>query len=469
MRMAILTCFTTLATSPVAAWGDETSDLKAEVAAQRARIEALERRLDAVLSQRPAPVPAVAGSVGAQAQATAVPGSVGTEANPPQVGTSQQATQPGEGQSQRNVPSNYQTTQNLTALGVTLYGRVHLSYESVRIGGPTAVDHLQLQNNTSRLGVKGEREFAPGTSAFFQIESGVATDDPNNATVGSSNVLGGRETFVGIRNTTLGELKAGDFYHPYDDLHSVSGNYFQLFTGTSNDATLWANGASAATGGFDQRLANDAAYYTPVINGFQGKVFYSLTQNNNNGGREQLGGNGARSFSASVEYNGGPLRAAWGYEQLADARTLSSNFYERGTSNFLTAGYTLGPFYLAGLAEHDRLTNINGTGNDRTRNYYHLLGKYTDGAHTLGGFYGKAFDWKGSAAIADSGATMWTAGYNYQLFRDTGLYLLYTSLVNETQAGYILGGNPARAVGAANWTPAFRHQKGTVGGMFFIF
>jgi predicted porin len=458
MRAAILACFTTLATAPMTARADETSDLKAEVAAQKARIEALERKLDAVLQQRAPGAPGVA------------TGAVDTTAQRQVDDPSQQKPQPNEAVArQRNVPDNYQSTQNLSALGLVLYGRVHLSYESVRIGGPTAVNHQQLQNNTSRLGVKGEREFAPGTSAFFQIESGVPTDDPNNATVGSSNVLGGRETFVGIRNKGLGEVKAGNFYHPYDDLHSISGNYFQLFTGTSNDATLWANGSSAATGGFDQRLANDAAYYTPVIGGFQGKVFYSLTQNNNNGGREQLGGNGARSISASVEYNSAPLRAAWGFEQIADARTLSTNFYERGTSNFITAGYTFGRFYLAGLAEHDRLTNINGTGRDRTRNYYHLLAKYTYGPHTLGGFYGKAMDWKGSASIADSGASMWTLGYNYQLFKDTGLYVLYTTLNNEGQAGYILGGSPARAAGAANWTPALGHQKGAVGGMFFIF
>jgi hypothetical protein len=42
-------------------------------------------------------------------------------------------------------------------------------------------------------------------------------------------------------------------------------------------------------------------------------------------------------------------------------------------------------------------------------------------------------------------------------------------LNNEGQAGYILGGSPARATGAANWTPALGHQKGAVGGMFFIF
>lgn len=456
IHAAVLSAFAAMAVPCEVALADETGDLKAEIAAQRARIEALEKKLDAVLSQ-PAARPGVGGPVDANAQ---------RQVEDP----SQQRPQPNEAVArQRNVPENYQSTQNLSALGLVLYGRVHLSYESVKIGGPTAVNHLQLQNNTSRIGVKGEKEFAPGTSAFFQIESGVSADDPNNATVGSSNVLAGRETFVGVRNKTLGELKGGNFYHPYDDLHSISGNYFQLFTGTSNDATLWANGSSAATGGFDQRLANDAAYYTPVIAGFQGKLYYSLTQNNNNGGREQLGGNGARAVSASIEYNKGPLRAAWGFEQIADARTLSTNFYERGTSNFLTAGYTIGPFYVAGLAEHDKLTNINGTGRERSRNYWHVLGKYTIGAHTLGAWYGKANDWSGAASIADSGAKMWTLGYNYQLFKDTGLYVLYTRLDNEANAGYILGGSPARAAGAANWTPALNRQHGTVGGMFFIF
>lgn len=144
---------------------------------------------------------------------------------------------------------------------VTIYGRAHISMESLKSGVRGADTATVMKNNTSRIGFRGEEDLGDGLKAFFQIESGVAMDDGSST---GSNVLGGRETFVGIKNQ-WGMLKLGGFYHPYDDLHSVAGTHNQVYTGTTNDAALWANGSNSKTGGFDERLRNDISYTTPTL------------------------------------------------------------------------------------------------------------------------------------------------------------------------------------------------------------
>ena len=349
---------------------------------------------------------------------------------------------------------------------LVIYGRLHLSVEQLQAGGPTAVKRTEYKNNTSRFGFRGSYDAGNDWYAFYQLESGAAADGDGLGT--GSNTNGGRETFAGFGNTKAGSIKVGNFYHPYDDLHYVSGNYWQLFTGTSNDATLWANGSSAATGGFDQRLANGASYYTPNWNGWQGKLWYSTTQGP--GGEEALGKQGSKVLSMSVAYDKSGTRLAWGYYGISDAKTLSNQFYEKGSSNFITGGYTWGGLYLAALYEWDSLENINGTGNKRTRKYGHVLAKYTMGKHAIGGWYGNAQEWKGSAAIASSGAHMYTVGYSYQVHPSAGVYALYTRLDNDSAGAYILGGSPARgSTATSDWLPGRDSQPAFVLGGFVNF
>jgi predicted porin len=349
---------------------------------------------------------------------------------------------------------------------LTLYGRVHVSVERLQAGGTAAVKRTEFKNNTSRIGIRGSYDVGNNFYAFYQIESGAAADGDGLGT--GSNTLGGRETFAGFGNTNAGSIKIGNFYHPYDDLHYISGNYWQLFTGTSNDATLWANGSNAATGGFDQRLANGASYYTPNWNGIQGKLWYSLTQGP--GGEEALGSQGSKVFSASLAYDKGGARLAYAYYGTTDARVLSNNFFDKNNSHFITGGYTFGQFYLAGLYERDRIEDINGTSNERTRNYFHILGKYTMGKHVVGAWYGKADEWKGSAGIPNSGAKMFTIGYSYAVSPQSGVYALYTKLENESTGAYVLGGSPARGgTTTSDWTPARQDQPGFVLGGFINF
>jgi predicted porin len=336
-----------------------------------------------------------------------------------------------------------------------VYGRLHGDWENTKTGSSSAVSTNMVQNDTSRIGFRGNEDLGNGVKAIWQVESGVAIDDGSAGT--STGSLGTRETFLGLSSSRFGTFKLGNFLVAIDDLHGIAGNVFQYTTGISNDAALWLNGGKLSTGGFDARVGNSVSYETPNINGFTSRVQYSLTTGT--GSSESQHG-GASVISGNVQYNKGPLRVGYGIQANRDMQTMSSGFYQHGLTNMLAVGYTVGPFYLAGLVEHDTLKNINGTGKDRSRNYGSVLASYTTGNNVFSVFGGKAGAWHGDAGVADSGAKMGTVAYNYVLSKSTQVYVLYTTLRDDSNATYVLGGNPTTG------TPQASNQHSLAIGMW---
>ncbi|WP_370459794.1 porin [Aquitalea sp. LB_tupeE] len=327
---------------------------------------------------------------------------------------------------------------------VTIYGRIHADFENTKSGAAsTAFSTNKVQNDTSRIGFKGTEDLGNGLKAIWQVESGVAIDDGSST---GSNTWAGRESFIGLSSAQLGTLKAGNFLVAIDDLHYIAGNSFQYATGISNDATLWANGGSLASGGFDVRAGNSVSYQTPKFNNVTARIQYSLTSGT---GSSETTSHGATLVSGNLTYDDGQLRVGYGFQQNRAMQAMSSNFYQNGLMHMLAAGYTFGSVYVGGLVEHDILDNINLTGHSRSRNYGSLIGTYTNGANIFSAQYGQAASWKGSAAVQDSGAKMGTLAYNRVLSKTTQVYVLFTELHNEANATYVLGGNPsATAAGA---------------------
>lgn len=333
---------------------------------------------------------------------------------------------------------------------VDIYGRLHGSVESRVAGNGVSTRHVEILNNSSRIGLRGSHEVSAGQKIIWQVESGFALDDGSGT---GSNVLAGRETFLGFSNG-WGALKVGNFYDSYDDLRYIASSVFQLSTGSSNDAALWANGADLKTGGFDNRARNSISYETPRFFNTSAEAQYSRVPNTDGptpcavpcGG--DSGKNGAYTLAARLTYDDGALRLGVGHRQNRRMRNLSSNFYQDGKASMVTAGYKFGAVYVAGLSERIELDDIGGTANDRTRNYGSLLGQYTvNGKHIFSAFYGRATDWSGSAAVAESGAKMKTVAYNYVLSPQAQVYVIGTRLVNEARANYVLGGSPVTTAG----------------------
>ncbi|HRO54862.1 MAG TPA: porin, partial [Alicycliphilus sp.] len=71
-----------------------------------------------------------------------------------------------------------------------------------------------------------------------------------------------------------------------------------------------------------------------------------------------------------------------------------------------------------------------------TRNNYRLSGMYALGASEFHVNVGRAAKW---SKVADSAATQWTLGYNYNLSKRTKVYAFYTKVDNKAGAAYMTG------------------------------
>jgi len=78
------------------------------------------------------------------------------------------------------------------------------------------------------------------------------------------------------------------------------------------------------------------------------------------------------------------------------------------------------------------MTKILGGGHG-TRNNFRLSGMYTLNASEFHVNVGHAGKW---SKVADSSATQWTLGYNYNLSKRTKVYTYYTKVNNKKGASY---------------------------------
>ena len=130
-------------------------------------------------------------------------------------------------------------------------------------------------------------------------------------------------------------------------------------------------------------------------------------------------------YDLAANYNIGALNLGAGYSQVDSNRQLG-----------LRALYTFGQFVVGGYYQRNKDDNqllATGAGN---RNNFRLAGAYMMGASEFHVNVGRAGKW---SDIADSSATQWTLGYNYNFSKRTKVYAFYTKVDNKAGATYMTG------------------------------
>jgi predicted porin len=184
---------------------------------------------------------------------------------------------------------------------IDLYGRLNLTLQN---SDEAAGDHVELRNNSSRVGIKGEKALSAGLKAIYQLEFGVNLDGDSG-----DDAFTPRNQFVGLQGA-FGTIKVGR----HDTALKRAQGDFDLFDDLEGDIGRVFNG--------ENRLKNYIGYTTPIF------------------------GSG---FSATANFFPGEDPAA-GNDGVADASSLSLN-------------YETDLIYVA--VAHDR--NVDGEGVDTTR------------------------------------------------------------------------------------------------------
>lgn len=264
---------------------------------------------------------------------------------------------------------------------VTLWGRINTTVESQKQG--TQDRKVVVQNNSSRLGLKGTEDLGGGLKASFSLEHGLNSDN-GAATEGTT--FWNRASWVQLEGS-FGGVRLGKWF---PGSYFATADYVSMHnhdTGTSADNLY---GTRFTTN-------NKVSYFTPTVSGFNAEVGVAA-------------GEGAqpRAIDVAVNYDMGPLHAGFGYEKVGAYKQYAiRGLYELGAITF-------GGYY--------QREDIDGF---KSRDVGRVAAMYTLGQSefhlNVGG--SKA---GGNGAFRFGGAKQYTLGYNYNLSKRTKVYGFYT-------------------------------------------
>ena len=328
---------------------------------------------------------------------------------------------------------------------VTVFGRFNQSVEYVHTGESTDTVAGQSQwrvpiGNSNKLGFKGEEELSPGTKAFFLMDF-----SPKDTGITSS-----RDTYAGLKNNTLGGIRLGRNTRPFNDPNS----HAEIFDGVGAQAN-WAiasNGNAGDSIDYDRRQNNSVMYTSPNWDGLTFNALYGALD-------ESSAGNG-KAYSLATNY----LKKGWGLSAAYEKRTNAGA--DKAPTSPAALRYTkpigkndsqglklggnvdIGDFNLGALYTY--LEYKPDAGGTLRRNFFVLTGKYKiTGNGTIQAQAEYVGEGKGSVADGtsagwivhgkDTGAKVFTLGYEHRLSKRTTLYTYVHRINNEANASYGFG------------------------------
>jgi len=229
-----------------------------------------------------------------------------------------------------------------TANPVTLYGKVYATFESIEAGGGTPAQNdatkrrSRVEDQASRLGVRGTEDLGGGLKAIFQLETAFRPDS-NNTTFAARNSAVGLQGAWGTvsmgRWDTPFKMATGNV-DPFGDV-TIGG-----FKTTMNDH-----------GNFDRRDQNIVQYWSPTFMGGLGvQLMYQANES-------KSAASDPKDLGANVTWRGGPLYLMYAYEEhkdqvsSANVTTSATAAGKKESGHALGATFTWGAFRIGGLYE----------------------------------------------------------------------------------------------------------------------
>ena len=291
------------------------------------------------------------------------------------------------------------TGSALAQSSVNIYGRLNLSAEQQKNVNADGTQKV-LQNSASRIGFKGTEDLGGGLKANFVLEHGF---NPDNGTQ-SQTAFWARQSEVNLQGN-FGMIRLGNFT---SEAYYATADYISMHnhdTGTSEDK-LYA---------YVGRNTNKIAYRTPeLVKGLTVEGAVSAGEGVRDGNVTR-----ARSYDVAANWNLGALQLGAGYEKNGSAKQFG-----------VRALYEMGPFVFGAYFQDD--TDGFGAGLGSRKNY-RVSGAYNVGASEFHINYGMADDY---SKRANSSASQFTLGYNYNLSKRTKVYAFYSTVDNGSAFSY---------------------------------
>jgi predicted porin len=278
------------------------------------------------------------------------------------------------------------------AAELEVYGRINVTVQDT---DEPADDQIEVRNNSSRVGVRGEMELSPGLKAIYQLEFGVNIDDDGS---GDDDVFTHRNQFVGLEGS-FGTIMVGR----HDTALKISQGDFDLFDDLEGDIGRVFNG--------ENRLENYIGYTTPKF----GDAF-SATVNFFPGEDSAAGDDGVADRSSfSLDYETDAVYAAIAQDRDVDGEGVDTTR--------VVGGYTFGPARLMLLYQRTDTGAVaeDGFGASVAWNF---------GKNTAKFQYLTADIWRtdpGTDPIDNRMDDLISVGLDHALGEDTKLFAFYTA------------------------------------------
>ncbi len=238
-----------------------------------------------------------------------------------------------------------------------VYGKLHTSLNMLNNG-----DNSQLgaSSNSSLFGVKGANELNEDFTLIWQFENDLMMAD------GSGTVLGTRNTYIGFKHATAGQIRVGKHDTPF----KVLGRKVDLFSDQIGDArTLTARGPAHSYASvmsmspseyrfttWDNRLGDVVAWVSPDWSGFGLFLAHMLDQ----GDRLSTSSDdysAMTAFSGMASYSKDEIFVGAAYEALSEgfapyytaSGATSRTFGDAASAIRLAGKYTAEKFVVSGL------------------------------------------------------------------------------------------------------------------------
>ncbi|MEO5669215.1 MAG: porin [Ramlibacter sp.] len=177
---------------------------------------------------------------------------------------------------------------------VTIYGTLDAGYQRTTDAQGRRLNRLETRHEPSYLGFRGTEDLGGGLHALFQLEGSIAVDSGNFTNFS-------RQSFVGLRSDTWGQVTAGRMYDAMIEIVGVDPARF------NSVAAVHAGNWDRSSGTY---VNNAIKYRTPTYGGFTGTLMYELKDDGNSIS------NTGKGVGAALTYLEGPLRVSAAYQKL---------------------------------------------------------------------------------------------------------------------------------------------------------
>jgi predicted porin len=330
-----------------------------------------------------------------------------------------------------------------TANPVVLYGQVNVTLESVEAKGNGGVPRrTRIEDQSSRLGVRGTEDLGGGLKAFFQLETAFRADQNNTTPFsGVAQPFATRNSAVGLQGG-FGSVLIGRWDMPFKSATIAVDPWGDItiagITGVLNDG-----------GNFDRRDQNVGQYWSPNFGGFA----FRLAATANEGKTATLN---PRDAGANVTFTRGPVYAFLAWEEHKDASaTLPKEEGYAGGGSFV-----IGPVKLGGQYQEYKKSS-------RTKQKAWMANAvFTFGNNQIIGQYMQSKD-GAAAGAAQPDCNSASIGYKYNFSRRTSFISHYVKVDNNNASTCNFCSN--RLTNGANNLPADADPQGIAVGFLHTF